>query len=463
MGICVSMSGMVPPSSIAALQALAGTDDDPERQLAWGLLAARHGPDVWRLIASRLRHAHEAEDTYQEFWLRLPALAASFTPASDDGERKAHAWLLRIAYTAAIDRVRRRRPVRELVDDLPAQEDASMVAVNDEERRALIARVNRAIEELPESYRRPVLLHIVGGLSYEDLAADLRCTVNNARVKVHRGLKRLRELLGADGGEVSESTFASLLVPVLALPALPTLPAPGLVPVAAAATAPASTGPLAVLTQLPVLIGAGAVAATAVVVLSGDIMPTTPTATALLAASALSAAVVDDFERDAIAMVANAQAGAACTVELVAAPAGGTGKAMRLSWPAKHGAWADTTYKPQLPPLALTAEQPQTATLRAWCEAFCGVTRVSLRFMDAKAEWHQWQAVLPAEGTTGWRTISIPVDWAKAQNSWGGNADKVIDWPLRFQGFAVEFAKDAPAGSIVIDDMLLAAPVEAAP
>lgn len=452
---------MAPSSSVAALHALAGPDG-PQRQLGWRVLAERHGPDVWRLIASRLRQAHEAEDAYQEFWLRLPALAASFAPATADAERKAHAWLLRIAYTAATDRLRRRRPVRELVDDLPAQEDA-MSAASDDERRALLARINRAIEELPESYRRPVLLHIVGGLSYEDLAADLRCTVNNARVKVHRGLQRLRAQLASDGSELSGSALAAVLVPPLALPALPALPAPGAVAAAAApaAAAPAAAGPLAVLTQVPVLIGAGTVATataiTATVVLSGDPMPTVPAATALLAASVLSAAVVDDFERDAIAMVANGQGGAACTVELVAAPAGGTGKALRLAWPAPHGMWADASYT-EKKWLELTAEQPQTATLRVWCEAFGGVKQVSIRFQDSKGEFFQWQTALPDAGTTGWRSLSIPIDWAKPQTIWGGNADKRIDWPVRCHGIAIEMTKEAPAGSIIVDDVRLAAP-----
>jgi hypothetical protein len=191
-------------------------------------------------------------------------------------------------------------------------------------------------------------------------------------------------------------------------------------------------------------------------------MPIRP-ATALLAAGALTAAVVDDFERDAVAMIANGQGGTVCTAELVPAPAGGTGKALRLSWPTTHGLWVDATYKPQLPPLELTAADPQVATLRVWCEAFCGVKRVSIRFMDAKAEWFQWRTSLPDEGTTGWRTISIPVDWAKPQNSWGGNADKTIDWPLHFQGYAIEFgAKEAPSGAIIIDDMLLTAPTAVA-
>jgi RNA polymerase sigma-70 factor, ECF subfamily len=458
------MTGMSPSRSVIALAELSAADDQV-REAAWNHLAEWHGADVWRLIASRLRQAHEAEDAYQEFWLRLPQAAATFAAATEDDERKARAWLLRVAYNAATDRLRRRRPVRELVDDLPAQEDNTMA--EREDRQRLVERVNRAIDLLPEGYRRPVLLHLVGGLSYEELAADLRCTVNNARVKVHRGVKRVRELLGVDDGELSEQGLAGLLVPTLMLPALPSVvpaaPVAATVPAASAAAAPAA-GPLAMLTQLPVAIGVvAAAAATAAIALSGDPMPTVPAATALLAAGALSAAVVDDFERDAVAMIAKGQGGTACSVELVPAPAGGRGKALRLSWPAVHGMWADSTYTPQLPPLALTASEPQVATLAVWCEAFGGVKRVSIRFMDAKAEWFQWQAALPDEGKTGWRTIAIPVDWAKPQTTWGGNADKAIDWPLRFQGFAVELgSKEAPAGAVILDDLVLAAPGGAA-
>jgi RNA polymerase sigma factor (sigma-70 family) len=234
-------------STADALVALTGTDAGS----AWTTLVERHGAEVWRLIASRVRHLQEAEDAYQDFWTSLPTAATRFkVSTSDDVERSARAWLMRVAYVTAIDRRRPGRVPRGVsLISLQAQE-GTMDRVGEEvsrqrapeplflgrdreefepkdQQEQILGRMHEALGDLPEGYRRPLLLHIVGGLSYEELAADLRCTVGNARVKVHRGLKRLRELLGGNASSMSDRALGGLLVPLLpALPSLPSVPLP---------------------------------------------------------------------------------------------------------------------------------------------------------------------------------------------------------------------------------------------
>jgi len=222
-------------STVAALRSLAGE----QAQAGWQALVDQHGADVWRLILSRSRDTNEAEDVYQDFWLGLPRSAVSFKPAeSADPERAARAWLMRVAYTTAIDRVRRRRPAtvdvkadakgtamdfQSATARLVAQDHIRPGTEDLHDREFLVARVQGALKDLPENYRRPLLLYVVGGLSYEELAADLRCTVNNARVRVHRGLKRLREILGGDA-RLNERALTGLILPVmLAMPPVPAL------------------------------------------------------------------------------------------------------------------------------------------------------------------------------------------------------------------------------------------------
>lgn len=234
------MSSLSTPEALAQL---AG----PQAGTVWSVLVERFGMEVWRLMASRLRDVHEAEDAYQEFWLALPQNAARFRTTGPDPERSARAWIMRIAYvTAACRRTRRGVPLGITMQPLQAHDGAdeldegpmrhqpspaltaaaSTTAIEDEaERTRLIGRVHDVIGDLPEGYRKPLLLHVVAGLSYEELAADLRCTVNNARVKVHRGLKRVRELLGADGERLPDRALMGLFVPILPmLPAAPPVP-----------------------------------------------------------------------------------------------------------------------------------------------------------------------------------------------------------------------------------------------
>lgn len=226
-----------------ALAALSGPQAGP----AWSALVDRHGLEVWRLIASRVRDVHEAEDAYQEFWAALPKAAERFRSAGPDPERSARAWLMRVAYITAVDRLRRRGsnrlvPMQALdrhedgMDDhddhirrlgtIPAiaLDPAERDDGPEEDHAHLAGKVQEAMSNLPEAYRRPLLLHVVGGLSYDELAADLSCTVNHARVKVHRGLKRLREILGVAGAPLSDQALGCLVVAMI--PALPPAPPP---------------------------------------------------------------------------------------------------------------------------------------------------------------------------------------------------------------------------------------------
>jgi hypothetical protein len=357
------------------------------------------------------------------------------------------------------------------------------------EHSRLMERVHAALDDLPESYRRPLVLHVVGGLSYDDLAEDLRCTVNHARVKVHRGLKRLRELLGAEGRALSDQTLTGLMVPPLLL-APPALTAPPAVGAAGAALgkgalaksalgaagkssvtaqfAATSTkaGAVLALAKAPLLVGAAVLATattTVAVTHPGETMSLLRSAAAVVTGgTALAAAtVLEDFNRAAPEMHGSGDSQMRAEVSLVAPPAGsngGSGQALRISWPAPHGRWVDCAYDPARPPLAITGDQDQVVTINVWSEAFPGLKRLAVRFADAHGEVFQWRAEIPFPERTGWRVVTIPLTWHKLEKSWSQNTDGVVDFPIRLAGYAVDFERvDAPASAIVLDDVTLGA------
>lgn len=451
---------------------------EPDAESAWATLVDRHGPDVWRLIASRQWDIHVAEDAYQEFWLALPQAARHFRPAGADSERAAQAWLLAVAYRTSIDVHRRRRPAQAMTQEVPSTTENDMA--EQDERAHQLARVEQALEAMPESQRQPVLLHLVGGLSYEELAAELRCTVNNARVKVHRGLAKLREQLGVDAAELPERTLAGLLVPPLLM--LPP-PAPALAVAVAAPAAPvgffaaASKGPLfAAIAKAPVLVGISAAVAvtgvSAVVITARHVPPAQeatqesimpdprPIAIAALTAVAVShaaGAVLDDFERSEPLMTSR-QSPPRSILSIVPAPSGlGAGSALRIAWTAEHQNYVDCYYDQKMPAApAFTPDGAGVATIKLWAEAYSGVSKIAIRFTDAKFETWQWGVALPNPGQTGWRTVSIPLIPAQNKGHWGpdGTVDGVIDFPLKLNGYAIEFTDaKAPAGAVVIDDV----------
>ncbi|MFK0248393.1 RNA polymerase sigma factor ShbA [Amycolatopsis azurea] len=63
------------------------------------------------------------------------------------------------------------------------------------------ARLGRLVARLPMSQREVLTLRIVVGMTAGETAAALGLTPGNVRVKQHRGLVKLRELMKEEGGE----------------------------------------------------------------------------------------------------------------------------------------------------------------------------------------------------------------------------------------------------------------------
>ena len=66
------------------------------------------------------------------------------------------------------------------------------------EQSALLARLSGALEHLPPKLRVLVVLKDVYGLSHEEIAEELGISVAAAKVRLHRGRKKLRDLLYED-------------------------------------------------------------------------------------------------------------------------------------------------------------------------------------------------------------------------------------------------------------------------
>ena len=459
---------MSQPSTVAALRSLAGD----QSQAGWQALVESHGTDVWRLILSRSRDANEAEDAYQDFWMGLPRSVASFRPSvGADPERAARAWLMRVAYTTAIDRVRRRRALtidtkgaamdsQSATARLMAQDHIRPGTEDLHDREFLVARVQGAMNDLPENYRRPLLLYVVGGLSYEELAADLRCTVNSARVRVHRGLKRLREVLGGDA-RLNERALAGLILPVMfAMPPAPTL-AVAMKSGAVGVSAGSGAGGTAVSTGM--LVGATSVVAAGIgltVILASAPAPQVPL---VPLASTAVVRLLDDFERSDVRISGTSFVGTAPEISLAPAPTGGGGgSALRFAWTTEHKGWIDCAYnhgeRKVLSNVSATAAT--VATMQLWAPQSTRLTHVAIRFMDATGEIFEWRHALPDQGITGWRTVEFPLD-PTTSSTWDKRpiANHFVDMPISLLGYAIEIGPSGSAdGVVIIDEVRLREP-----
>ena len=134
-----------------------------------------------------------AEDACSETWLEVARSLGSFT----GGEPSFRAWMFTIARRKLIDRVRyeSRRPSSgwDGSDDGAAatRDIAEDVVEMDSTYRALAL-----VQTLPPDQAEAVLLRVVGGLEYADVATVMGRSTGAVRVLVHRGLRRLASALG---------------------------------------------------------------------------------------------------------------------------------------------------------------------------------------------------------------------------------------------------------------------------
>lgn len=126
-----------------------------------------------------------AEDVVQQAFLRL--ITQSRPP--DDTV----AWLYRVVRNGAIDasRVARRRQRRETALAL-----STRWFVEPEVDGLDASRAVDALEQLPLEQREPIVAHLWGGLSFEQIAALAGCSASTAFRRYGAGIEVLRQKLG---------------------------------------------------------------------------------------------------------------------------------------------------------------------------------------------------------------------------------------------------------------------------
>ncbi len=146
------------------------------------------------------RHAAAAgqdpEDLVQETYLRA---FAGFSSHRGDNTR---AWLAAICLNAARSEVRRRRrrplevPAQALMDALPVARAKVAPDVADVVIAHLDAQaVNACLAQLPEPQRLCIVLMDVAGYTAREAAEALGCPRGTVLARVHRGRRKLAQLL----------------------------------------------------------------------------------------------------------------------------------------------------------------------------------------------------------------------------------------------------------------------------
>jgi RNA polymerase sigma-70 factor (ECF subfamily) len=173
-------------------------------------LYRRYGSRLYTVAYRVTGSAADAEDLVQDIFLQVHRRLDSYR-----GEAALGTWLHRLAVNASLDFVRskqgRRQRVTDTVEDLdafPSPASGSWRADAVLDRIAL----DRAIAELPPSYRRAFLLHDVEGLAHHEIGEALGIAEGTSKSLVFKARMRLRSLLrGRDAGGTARPAEAGAM------------------------------------------------------------------------------------------------------------------------------------------------------------------------------------------------------------------------------------------------------------
>lgn len=168
------LTAIEPQPEVALIRAAQGGD-----RAAFGRLYEQYEPLIHGILIARVAY-DDAEDLMQDVFVRaMQQLTKLREPAAFCS------WLITIARRVAVDHLRSRMSTTDLGT---ARLDAPQ---SNPEALTILATIQR----LPETYREPLILRLVEGMTGPEIAARTGLTPDSVRVNLCRGMKMLRDYL----------------------------------------------------------------------------------------------------------------------------------------------------------------------------------------------------------------------------------------------------------------------------
>ncbi len=164
---------------------------------AFYALEKRYRKALFAWLVSSLSNRSDAEDLYQDIWLKIIRNAESFKDVSFK------AWLWKIARNRVIDFRRKKRPDltldtslneddQPLVERLPSHETGPASRVESDD---LTQKIIAIVDQLPEMQREIFLLRVQSHLSFNEIAESLNIPLNTALGRMHDAMNKVKKQL----------------------------------------------------------------------------------------------------------------------------------------------------------------------------------------------------------------------------------------------------------------------------
>ncbi|MBL8218148.1 MAG: sigma-70 family RNA polymerase sigma factor [Bryobacterales bacterium] len=149
---------------------------------------------VYSLAMRMLSNVEDAEEVTLDVYNQAWRLAKTFDPSRGT----VTAWLMTMARTRALDKLRARSSRQKNIDPMPEHYDAPSAGDSPEDQSATAEQrriVLAALNQLPADQRRALELAYFQGMSHAELAAALGEPLGTVKTRIRLGMMKLRELL----------------------------------------------------------------------------------------------------------------------------------------------------------------------------------------------------------------------------------------------------------------------------
>jgi RNA polymerase sigma-70 factor (ECF subfamily) len=159
----------------------------------YAVLVRRYEKPIFNLMLRMTSSEADAVDLTQETFVRAYEKLDRFKSSG-----RFFPWLYTIGLNLARDHLRKTKTAKNLENELqgpnnPFYQDSGQE--HDLLENLNVEKVGMALKQLPSEYREAVFLRFHEGMAMKEIAQALQISVSGAKMRVHRGLLKLRQLL----------------------------------------------------------------------------------------------------------------------------------------------------------------------------------------------------------------------------------------------------------------------------
>ncbi len=161
--------------------------DIMDKKRKYALLIEAHSQDLYKYALWLCKDKNMAEDVMQETFLRAWKSLDSLREA-----KAAKGWLFTIFRREHARQFERKQFQYQDVEQMDTLADAKMGYDDRPEAFAL----RNALKRLPEDYREPLEMQVLGGFSCDEIATILDISSSAVMTRLFRARKKMRQILG---------------------------------------------------------------------------------------------------------------------------------------------------------------------------------------------------------------------------------------------------------------------------